>query len=136
MLQPRHSESDQQLIVARMLWGALTFSMIIYGVVLFITGKVSAVALPSGELQPIEMIALAANGTAIAVYMFYKNSVETQATIEKRFTGYIICWALNESIVLFGFVAVFIGGSGNAFFYLANLMVALTGNLLTFPKKD
>lgn len=136
MLQPRHSENEQQLQVARILWAALNFSMIVYGVVLYTSGKISRIEAPSVNLQTIEMLALAANGMGLIVYFFYKSRVQTEPTLQKRFTGYIVCWALNEAITLMGFVAVFVGDSGNAFFYIANLVVAITGNLLTFPRKD
>ena len=78
MLQPRQSEQEQQLNVARILWAALNFSMIIYGVMLYTTGKISRVEPPTGSLQPIEMIALLANGLAVLVFFFFIKSLKTK----------------------------------------------------------
>ena len=134
MLQPRQSEADP-LMVARILWAALSFSTLIYGFVLFTTGKVSGVFVPQGELLPIEMVAMGINVVAIGVFIFHKNMVAPQKDFQRKLPGYIICWAMNESIAIIGFLAVFLSESGNGFFYLTNVAVALTGNLLTFPRK-
>ncbi len=134
MLQPRQSQADP-LMVSRMLWGALCLSTLIYGFVLFTTGKVSGVFFPQGELLPVEMAAMAMNLVALGVFFFHKNSVVPQKDFQKKFPGYIVCWAMNESIAIVGFVAVFITETGNGFFYVTNVAVALISNLLTLPKK-
>ncbi len=134
MLQPRQQQADP-LLTAKIIWAALNFSILIYGYVLFTVGKVSGIFAPQGELLPLEMLAMGANLIALGVFFFHKNSVVPQKDFQKKFTGYILCWAMNEAIVIFGFVAVFTSENGNGFFYVTNLAVALIGNLLTFPKK-
>ena len=134
MLQPQQPQADP-LMVSRIIWAALSFSTLIYGFVLFTTGKVSGIFVPQGGLLPIEMVAMGVNIIALAVFFFYKNSVAPVKEFEKKFSGYVICWALNESIAIVGFLAVFMSDSGNGFFYVTNVAVALTGNLLTFPRK-
>ncbi len=134
MLQPQQPQADP-LIVSRIIWGALSFSTLIYGFVLFTTGKVSGVLVPQGELLPIEMAAMGANLIALAVFFFHKNSVAPIKDFQKKFTGYVMCWAMNESIAIIGFLAVFMSETGNGFFYVTNVAVALTGNILTFPRK-
>ncbi len=135
MLQPQQTTDDQALMTSRIIWGALTFSMLMYGFVLFQLGKVSAIFLPGNVLEPLEVAALAANGMAIVTFMLHKTKIVPIKSFQQRFTLYIVCWALNEAIVLVAFAATFVGESGNGFFYLANLTVAMAGNLLTFPRK-
>lgn len=130
------SADQQQLMTARILWGALTFSILIYSIVLSVLGKLVTVTLPTGELTPIQYVALGANALAIVTYLLHKQLVLSQREMQQRLPGYITCWAMNESIAIFGFVAVFLSEEGNGFFYVANAMVAVTGNLLTFPKKE
>lgn len=132
MLQP---SQDQQLNTARMIWGALIMAGFMYGFVLFTTGKVSRIEMPSGELTPFEMMAIAANLIAVVTFFFHKDRIQPTREFQKKFVLYILCWALNESIVIMGFMAVFLSESGNAFYYVTNLVVALTANILTFPKK-
>ncbi len=134
MLQPQQPQAEP-LMVARIIWAALSFSTLLYGFVLFTTGKVSGVFVPEGELLPIEILAMGANLIALAVFFFHKNSVAPMKDFQKKFSGYIICWAMNESIAIIGFLAVFMSESGNGFYYVTNVAVALTGNLLTFPRK-
>ncbi len=136
MLQPRQSTPEDQLKIARILWAALTGSALMYGLVLFTTGKVSHVTLPENDLLPIEMVSLSMNFLAVFVFWFYKNNVATLQDMSKRLTGYIVCWALSESIALIGFAAVFISDKGNGFFYAVNLLITFALNILTFPKKE
>lgn len=135
MLQPKQSTDDQALMVTRLIWGALSLSMVMYGFVLFQLGKVSAVYVPAGNLQPLEMLALGANAIAIFTFLLHKNQIQGGKEFQKKMPLYIICWALNELIVLVAFVATFIGESGNGFFYLANFTVGIFANILTFPRK-
>lgn len=135
MLQPHRPSADQQLITARILWAALTMSMFIYGFVLFTTGMVSHVEELSGVPTPIQIVALLSNVIAFGVYYFYKNKVLPERDIQRRFPLYIVCWALNEFVVICGFLAVFVTNDGNGVLYVMNLLIALTGNILSFPKK-
>lgn len=134
MLQPQRPQFDP-ILTACILWGALSFSTLLYGFVLYTTGKVSGVFIPQSELTPLETVALAMNFVALLVLFVHKNNVVPQKDFQKKFIGYILCWALNESIAIFGFVAVFTSEGGNAFFYVTNLAVALTSNIFTFPRK-
>lgn len=135
MLQPRQSGPEHQLTVARILWAALTASMVLYGIILFTTGKLSGVFIPDGDLLPLEKAALSMNLLALFIFWFYKNKVATATENNQRMTGQIVCLALSEVIVLMGFIAVFIGDNGNGFVYLTNLFIGLNLNILTFPKK-
>ena len=132
MLQPAQ---DQQLATARLLWGALTFSAIIYGFLLFTTGKISTFFIPKGELLPIQILALASNILGVITFYLHKDRILPTREFSKRFPIYIICWAINESITVLGFVAVFLANDGNGFYYLTNLTITLLANALTFPKK-
>lgn len=135
MLQPHQPSADQQLITARILWAALTMSMFIYGFVLFTTGMISHIEELSNAPTPIQLVALFSNVIVLGVYFLYKNKVQPERNIQRRFPFYIVCWALNESVAIMGFVAVFMTNDGNAALYVMNLAIALVGNILTFPKK-
>ena len=135
MLQPRQPSPEEQLITARILWMGLTMSMIVYGFALFTTGKISRVEELSQVPSEIQIAALLANVISIIVYYIYKNKVQAEKDFQKKLPLYIVCWALNEMIVLAGFIAVFLTDDGNALIYLTNLMIGLTTNVLCFPKK-
>ena len=122
-------------MTSRIIWGALTMSMLMYGFVLFQLGKVSAVFFPTGDLQPLEMAALAVNAVAIVTFFIHKSRIVILKDFQQKMPMYIVCWALHEMIVLLAFLAIFTSENGNGFFYLANLLVALAGNVMTFPKK-
>lgn len=132
MLQPK---SQEALTTSRVLWGALSFSIFLYGFVLFFVGKISGVFLPTGDIPPLGLVALAANLVVVGTYGFHQTSILPMREMNQKLSRYIICWALNESVALAGFIAVFMLNDGNGFYYLANALVALVGNLLTFPRK-
>lgn len=135
MLQPRQSDNDQRLMTARIVWAALTMSMFMYGFALFTTGKLSRAEELIGVPSAIQYIALLANVIGLVTFFIYKNKVVTERDFEKRFPLYIVCWALNESIVLLGFIAVFLTDDGNGLIYLTNLLIGFSSNVLCFPKK-
>ncbi len=132
MLQP---PEDQQLMTARIVWAALTISGIIYGFILFTLGKVQGISMPAGDLDTLQIAAIGANLIAFVTFYFHKDRIVPNRDFQKKFTGYVLCWALNETIVIAGFLAVFTSESGNAFFYVSNAAVAISANLLTFPRK-
>jgi drug/metabolite transporter (DMT)-like permease len=109
--------------------------MFVYGFVLFTTGKLSHFEELSSVPSLFQYLAIVANVIVLGVYYLYKNKVLPERDIQRRFPLYIICWALNEVVVLWGFLAVFMTNDGNGFLYVVNLAIALTGNILTFPKK-
>ncbi|MFL5784726.1 MAG: hypothetical protein ACJ76H_08970 [Bacteriovoracaceae bacterium] len=134
MLQPRQPVPAQPELVAKILWSALTGSMFLYGIILFVLGKVSAVFIPYA-MRPLDYMAVFANIVVFYVLFIHHKKVSSQTNPQKKNTLNIICWAMNEWIVICGFIAVFSADNGNAFFYVTNLAVGLVGNLLTFPKK-
>lgn len=135
MLQPHQPSPEQQFISSRIVWAGLTMSMLLYGLALFVTQKVTHVAWPSGETTPLGYLALAGNLIAVGVVFFYKNNVQPEKEFSKKFTPYVICWALAEAIVILGFAAVFTAQDGNGFHYVTNLLVGITANIFCFPKK-
>lgn len=129
-----HTPQQSTLPVAYIIWGALSFSMIVYGAVLYITGKISFWSVPAGTLQPLEMAALAMNLVMPITFFLYRSQVEPQKDFQKKFPMMVVCWAMNESIAVMAFAATFVGETGNGFFYSVNLAVALLGNFLTRPQ--
>ena len=136
MLQPQKPTLDQQLMTARIMWGALTMSMFMYGLVLVIIGRISRIEELTNIPDSFQFFALMANTLGLVVYYIYKNKIASEKNFQNRFPFYIICWALNEAIVLLGFATVFITGDGNGLIYAANLLVGVTANVLCFPRKD
>lgn len=126
MLQPRQPSPQEQLITLRIVWSSLTMSMFLYGLILFMTGKISRVEELTQVPSEIQIMALLANVISFGVYYLYKNRKNNQSLI--------ICWALSEFIVIAGFTAVFITDDGNALIYLTNLLIGFTLNLLCFPR--
>jgi hypothetical protein len=122
-----------KLTIGRIVWSVMTFSMVFYGIL--VIGRATGISIPSGSYSPLEALSLAVNGFAIYAFVYSRTKLAKKSGFEAKFRGYIVCWAINEMIVITSILAVFTG-SGNAFFYVVNLLIALTGNLLTFPKKD
>ena len=120
-------------VTSKIIWGALTLSMIIYGVVLQTLGKMSFFAMPTGVGEPVELLALVAPLMIFASLMLNKILKGRAKDAQGRMTAMIVSLALNETIAMLGFVATFISPEGNGFFYAANTLVALVGNLLVFP---
>lgn len=136
MLQPRNPSLNQQLMTARILWGALTMSMIVYGLVLVVIGRISRIEELSNIPNTFQFFALMANTLGLVVYYLYKNKIAPEKNFQNRFPFYIICWALDEAIVLVGFAAVLLTEDGNGLLYATNLLVGLTANVLCFPRKE
>lgn len=124
---------NQQLINLRIVWGALTSSLFLYGFILFTRGA-KAIYLPS-SYSALEMVSLSFGALLLATVFIHEKLIRPETEFQKKFVKYVICWALHESILLMGFVASFIAETDNIFFYAVNLSLALTGNLLMFPKE-
>lgn len=121
------------LVTAKILWGALTMSPVMFGVVLFITGKVTDMTLPE-SCTPLEIVALFANLILLVTYFIHDKKIRPLTDLQKRLPLYIVCWALHESIALIAFVAVFTGTPGHFMIFALNLAVSIVGNLITMPK--
>jgi hypothetical protein len=122
-------------MVLKIIWGALTFSILLYGFVLYLTQKITFFAAPEGALQPLEMLALGYNFMAIVSLVIHRTVLTKKKSLSERFPLYIVCWALNESIAILAFGATFVEETGNSFFFVTNAFIALTANFLTFPKE-
>ncbi len=121
---------------AKIVWMAMTMSVLIYGFVLFQIGKASLFEVPKSFENPLELLALVAPVMLFAS-LFVNKSMRAKATEPgQHFTATVIGLAMNEVIALLGFVATFTGDPANAFFYGANALVAIVGNCLIFPSGD
>ncbi len=121
------------LMTLRILWLALTFSNLIYGFVLTTLGANLRLEVPR-SYQPVEALALCFGLLLFVTYALHEKKIVPEENLTKRFPFYIICWALHESMVVIAFAAVFIAPEKNLFFYAVNLLLALFGNVLTFPR--
>jgi uncharacterized membrane protein len=130
-----NTEPKNIQLTSKIVWGALTFSLVTYGLVLHFTEKMTYFAMPSGQGEPIQMLALVAPVMIFVSLFLYKTLMAKAKSDQERFTPMVISLALNEGIAMVGFMATFTSADGNGFFYAANTLVAFIGNLLVFPSK-
>lgn len=122
------------LFMSRIVWASLSFSMLIYGFALYTLGKLQYLGLPE-TYSLLEIAALAMGLLLFVTLIIHEKKIRPEPDMQKRFPLYVVCWAVNELIVVVAFVALFTSGTGNGFIYLANFTLALTGNLIMLPKK-
>lgn len=133
-LQP-HGQQKNPEFTAKILWAALNASLLMYGGMLVITQKVNGLWFPGFSMTMLQEISLLSCLTFLVTFTIYRKKVLTDKPFEERYPFMIICWALNEAPAVLGFVATFLGGEGNAFFYVVNAVLAILMNLVMFPKK-
>jgi hypothetical protein len=128
--------SNQHLQIQRMIWLALTGSLLVHTFVLYQIGKISFLETPDfSELGPIEMISLGAGFLVFLSFHLYRSKVDPAKSYQERLIFLILSLIINETIVLIAFVATFLGNSGNGFLMAENVLLCLVGNLLMFPKE-
>jgi len=120
-------------VTAKIVWGALTGSVLIYGFVLFQLGKATLWDFPKSYQNPLELLSLVAPFMLIASIALNKSLKAKASQPQQFFTAMVVSLALHEFIALLGFVATFTGDPGNFFFYGVNALVAVVGNCLVFP---
>jgi hypothetical protein len=123
----------QPLLTLRIIWGALTFSTLLYGFVLTTLGPGLRFSVPE-SYTPLEAVALALGALLFVTYAVHEKKVIPEADVARRFPYYVVCWALHEAIVVVAFAAVFLSADKNLFVYAVNLVLTLFGNVLTFPR--
>lgn len=121
------------LVTSRIVWAALTFSTLVYGFILLTTGKTIFFKVPE-SYSVLETIALILNLILFVTFNIHEKRVKPETSMARRFSWYVVCWALHEAIVVVAFVAVITARGSNLFVYSVNLLLALFGNILTFPK--
>lgn len=121
-------------LVSKIIWGGLVSSLFLYGIVLFITGKVQTVFFPAAFTRPLELMAITAPILLIFNVFILKSALSKAQTPEQTLTAYITSWAINESIAILGFLATFTAVEGNGYFAVVNIFAALVGDFLMFPK--
>lgn len=120
------------LLTSRIVWAALTFSMLFYGFILFELGKATYVKIPE-SYTVLEIVALGLGLLLFVTLWIHEKKVKAQSDMNKRFPLYVMCWALNEAMVVVAFAAIIISENGNGFIYVVNFLLALCGNLIMFP---
>jgi len=126
-------EEKQQLMTLRIIWFALNCSLLVYGYGLFMAHKISYIGTPV-SLSLFQQLALANNLLVLVSIYFHKNKILPKNSLRDRLTPYVMCWALNESIVVTAFAATFLSNDGNGFFYVVNASVALLANIMMMPR--
>lgn len=111
---------------------AMSGSIIVYGVVLQIIGKISFFSID--VVSEFGTYALGANVLVILSFLLYRSKVAHESDLQKKFPLYIICLAMNEFVAMCGFIATYLALDGNGFPFVANAAVALACNTMMFPK--
>lgn len=120
---------------AKIIWTALTFSLVIYGAVLVFLGKISGLWFPGLKLTLLQEGSLLSCLVFLLTFTIYRKKVQTNAPFQSRFPKMVVCWALNEACPLFAFAVTMVESDGNGFFYVINATLAVLMNLVMFPKK-
>jgi hypothetical protein len=131
-MEPQQQELN--LTTVRIIWVAMILSLGLFGFGLTQMSKID-VMLPQGldlKNQAQLISGLGFSSLLIAVFL-YRTQVVPMDDMTKRGTGYIMTWAMLETVALMGFAGSFIASNG--FFYLMNAGVALVGYLMTFPQE-
>lgn len=123
------------LLTSKILWIALTMSILIYGVMLYLVKKDVVFTFPD-TYSPLELVALMANLILFVTFGIHEKVVKKTTDLQKKTSLYIVCWALNEVIAILAFVAVFTASPGHMLIFAVNVMTALFGNLIMFPRKS
>lgn len=117
----------------RVIWIALTISIVLYGVIAFIA------VLPSEPAQPFDAffsnpIILGAHvmGLTMLIMSFVIPPVLSRRGPKPQ--SFVIRWAMIESAAIFGLVAAFIGEDPRLFLPLGALAIAAI--LLAFPPRE
>lgn len=127
-------EVASPLVTSRIVWAALSFSTLVYGFILLTTGKSIFFKVPE-SYSLLETIALILNLILIITFNIHEKRVKPETSMARRFPWYVICWALHETMVVVAFVAVITAENSNLFIYSVNLLLALFGNVMTFPRE-
>jgi hypothetical protein len=122
-----------QLKFARLVWGALSISMLIYGLVLIYNRKITEVVMPV-SYSIFQVSALLSGLLLFISFNIHEKKIVPMTSMSQRLPFYLICWILNLSVVIMGFAAVQNSQSGNGLFYLVNLLLALFGNFIMRPR--
>lgn len=123
---------NHQLQIAKIVWGALQMSILLYGFVLHTLGKLVIFVMPT-QPSMIDLLALVAPTILVVNLLLFRKRLSVARTHQEYFSAHIVYWALNESIAVFGFIASFMSVEGNGFFYVANAAIAIIANLRAFP---
>lgn len=106
--------TKSELIPLKIIWIALTASQLIYAALIYLqpsdlpppTGSVSLwmMAIPCAVASLGIFLKKLNREAIIAAYSAHGNA---SGAVKKLLPLYVICWALNEAIVLYGFVEVY-----------------------------
>lgn len=132
----QEQSEEQKLLSQRIIWAALTMSIFLYTFALYHIGKLSFFAFPdTSHLSPLEIVSLNSGLLILLSLKIHKAKVSPADSYENRMGPLVACLAINEAAVLLAFAATFVGNSGNAFFMALNVLIALIGNGLMFPRE-
>jgi len=127
-------------LVVKIVWAALTLSQLMYAAVLFIVpgsgnpGPTLPLWIPAIVAGLVSLFIFTTRLSYLNLTTLFARSEPAQAA-PKAFVFYIVCWALNESLAMFGFVLAFTSTHQLGDF-LPYLGAGLILNVIMFPKLD
>jgi hypothetical protein len=127
--ESQNTQPPANQMVTKIIWGALTFSQLIYLFVAFFV--VEPPEQPPEQMMSIIFFGIGCSNIALGVFGVEKFvPVKDLGTYT---TQHIIKWAVIESGVIFGLVSKFQGGPDAVMIGL--YVLALLGMIKTFPKE-
>ncbi len=126
--------NNNKTFLPLIIWGGLISSLFTYLIALKFIGKLDAIYFPSQNLKPLEIFSLCAPAFLFTNYLMFKKFMSDAKTLEQKLKKQIVCWALNESIALIGFVTTMLSLENNGYFALSNIAVSFVGYVLMMPK--
>lgn len=126
---------EAQFRMLRILHAALTASIFLYGLIVYLV-VVKGPAQESPEQAQLILVALAAGAVSVtAMIPFLRKQLLAKAkNAQSLFVVSILSWALSESIAVFGLVASFVTRWTWPFFVFA--LVALINIMIYRPRRE
>jgi len=126
--------NNNKALLPFIIWGGLISSLFTYLIALKFGGKLDSIQFPTQNLNSIEIFSLCAPAFLFTNFLMFKKFMSVAKTFEQQIKKQIICWVLNESIALIGFVTTMLSLENNGYFAISNIAVSFVGYVLMMPK--
>ena len=133
--EPSYSYSMENRNLAaqtRIIWMALTMSVVLYGIVAYVVVPTDDTVPFDGAYRDVRILAF-----SIAGVMFFLMSLVVPQILKARTAGrlpFLMRWTLTEMTAVCGLLAAVLGQDFRVFLPLGGL--ALAGMLLTYPSSE
>jgi hypothetical protein len=139
------SQDQARPFVFKVIWGALLLSQLFYGMVLVIVPPSRGGGLdPSALTLFLGIAAALAAGSLVLLTQLLNRQKIAEAfrdrpvplALARLFVPYVLCWALNETVTLLGFVWAFLRAEARLQAFAPFLVAGLLLQILAFPRVD